>query len=61
MKPGVVKAVYATMYTVGQKRLASLIDLADQTELNAMVIDVKGSEGELIFDYLDAPADSKIA
>lgn len=57
LKPGVVKAVYATMHTAGRKeRMASLIDLTDKTELNAMVIDAKGSEGELIFDYLDASA-----
>lgn len=57
LKPDSVKAVYLTMYTAGQKeRIAELIDLAERTELNAMVIDVKGSLGELIFDYLDAAA-----
>lgn len=52
-----VKAVYVTMHTAGiQKKMDALIALADATEVNAMVIDVKGSQGELIFDMLDAPA-----
>lgn len=52
-----VKAVYVTMHTAGiAKKMDALIALADATEVNAMVIDVKGSQGELIFDMLDAPA-----
>ena len=56
LKPDAVKAIYVTMHTAGRKEAFSkLIDLADATEINAMVIDVKGSQGELLFDYLDAP------
>lgn len=52
-----VKAIYVTMHTAGiRKKMDALIALADATEVNAMVIDVKGSQGELIFDMLDAPA-----
>lgn len=52
-----VKAVYVTMHTAGiGKKMDALIALADATEVNAMVIDVKGSQGELVFDMLDAPA-----
>jgi len=57
LKPDAVKAIYVTMHTAGRKEAFSkLIDLADATEINAMVIDMKGSQGELLFDYLDAPA-----
>ena len=57
LKPDAVKAIYVTMHTAGRREAFSkLIDLADATEINAMVIDVKGSQGELLFDYLDAPA-----
>ncbi|MCR4322897.1 MAG: putative glycoside hydrolase [Candidatus Azambacteria bacterium] len=52
--PSVVKAVYVTMYTAGNReKIDALIQLTKDTEVNAMVIDVKGSEGELIFDMLD--------
>ena len=55
--PDVVKAVYVTMYTAGHReKMDALIQLAKDTEVNAMVIDVKGSEGELVFDYLDVGA-----
>lgn len=52
-----VKAVYVTMHTAGiERKMDALIALADATEVNAMVIDVKGSQGELIYDMFDAPA-----
>src|SRR3989344_3756805 len=55
LKPDAVKAIYVTMHTAGRKETFSkLIDVADATEINAIVIDVKGSQGELLFDYLDA-------
>ena len=55
--PDVVKALYVTMYTAGNKeKIDALIALAKDTEVNAMVIDVKGSEGELVFDYFDVGA-----
>lgn len=55
--PDTVKAVYVTMYTAGNReKMDELIALAKDTEVNAMVIDVKGSQGELIFDMLDVPA-----
>lgn len=54
-KPESIKALYATMYTAGNaKRLDTLIDTAKHAGANALVIDVKGSQGELIFDLLDA-------
>lgn len=53
--PSFVKALYVTMHTAHDaKQMGTLIDLARRTEINAMVIDVKGSKGELIFDFFDA-------
>ena len=55
LKPDAVKAIYVTMHTAGRHdAFSKLIDLADATEINSMVIDVKGSQGELLFNYLDA-------
>ncbi len=52
--PNVVKAVYVTMHTAAQgEKMSRLIELVNKTELNAMVIDVKGSQGELAFGMLD--------
>lgn len=41
-KPDVVKAIYLNAWAAGsQRKLARLIDLADKTEINSFVIDVK--------------------
>lgn len=55
--PPYVKAAYATMNTAGsEQRLSRIIELARKTELNALVVDVKGSGGELAFDMFDVGA-----
>ena len=55
--PDTVKAVYVTMHTAdNREKMNALITLAKETEVNAMVIDVKGSQGELIFNMLDISA-----
>lgn len=55
--PNAIKAVYVTMHTAGNReKMDALIRLAKETEVNAMVIDVKGSEGELAFDSLNVAA-----
>ncbi len=60
-KPESVRALYATMNTVSnQKRLDTLIDTARRAKANALVVDVKGSGGELIFDVLDAPSNTTL-
>jgi hypothetical protein len=47
VKPDVVKGIYVTAWTAGgQKKLGQLLQLLDDTELNAMVIDVRDS-GEM--------------
>src|SRR3989344_4935948 len=49
-KPESIKALYATMYTVGNaKRLDALMDTAKSAGANVLVVDLKGSQGELIF------------
>lgn len=52
--PRVVKAVYSTMYTAGDERMfGRLLKLINNYELNAIVIDVKDSDGRLIFDSIN--------
>src|SRR5512147_2280956 len=48
--PSFVKGIYVSASTAGyKKRFDQLVDLVDRTELNAMVIDVKGDYGDLAF------------
>ncbi|MBI3671750.1 hypothetical protein HY249_03075 [Candidatus Azambacteria bacterium] len=49
--PDIMRAVYSTMWSASSKqKRAYLEDLLDKTDLNSIVIDVKGSGGEMIFD-----------
>ncbi len=43
------KGIYLTIYSAGGQRLDKLIDLANRTEINAFVIDVKDDNGYLLF------------
>jgi len=50
MKPQVVKAAYLTYFGVGDKGIRSrVLELAARTELNAVVIDVKGDRGWILY------------
>ncbi len=50
LEPQVVKGVYLTYYAVGDRNLRSgVLDLAERTEVNALVIDVKGDRGLLSY------------
>jgi hypothetical protein len=50
-RPRTVKAVYLSYHGVGDRTIRSrVLDLLDRTELNAVVIDVKGDEGFLPYD-----------
>lgn len=52
--PQVIKAVYVTSHTAGtQSRINALIDLIKQTELNAVVIDIKDYSGYVAYDIKD--------
>lgn len=45
----IVKGIYVTAYSAGGARMAQLLELTDQTELNAMVIDVKDDLGYITY------------
>ncbi len=46
-----VKGIYITAYSAGTKtKMDSLIKLIDETELNAVVIDIKDYSGKILFD-----------
>jgi len=48
---GEAKGLYLTAYSAGStKKLDSIIDLIDRTELNAVVIDVKDYSGLVLYD-----------
>ena len=46
LRPQIVKAAYLTYYGIGDKRIRErVVELVGRTELNAVVIDVKGDRG----------------
>jgi hypothetical protein len=45
-----VKGIYSTAYSAGGGRFDSLVKLVDDTDLNAMVIDVKDDNGWITYD-----------
>jgi hypothetical protein len=50
MKPQMIKAAYLTYYGVGSKEIRGrVLDLAARTEINAVVIDVKGDRGWIVY------------
>jgi hypothetical protein len=50
MRPKVIKAAYLTYYGFGDRGIRGrVLDLVDRTELNAVVIDVKGDRGWIIY------------
>lgn len=56
--PPIIKAVYLTGWSAGmESRINYLVDLADTTEINAVVIDVKDFSGYLAYDTSVAEAE----
>lgn len=49
-EPVKVKGIYVSGPVAGISRMDELIDLVDQTELNAMVIDIKNDEGRVTYE-----------
>ncbi|HEU4369470.1 MAG TPA: putative glycoside hydrolase [Methylomirabilota bacterium] len=50
LKPQIIKAAYLTYYGVGDRGIRGrVLDLAARTELNAVVIDVKGDRGWILY------------
>ncbi|MFJ5769216.1 putative glycoside hydrolase [Psychrobacillus sp. NPDC093180] len=47
--PDAVRGVYVTGHSAGGSRFADLVNLLDETELNAMVIDIKDDFGNLTY------------
>jgi len=45
----IVKGIYVTAYSAGGERMASLLNLVDKTDLNAMVIDIKDDLGNITY------------
>ncbi|PQP80217.1 GTP-binding protein, partial [Paenibacillus sp. PCH8] len=45
----VVKGIYVTAYSAGGARMKELLELTDNTELNAMVIDIKDDLGYITY------------
>jgi hypothetical protein len=56
MTPAPIKALYVNAWAFGGSKLSSLVTLADSTEINAFVIDVKDDTGCLLY-----PSDVKVA
>ena len=49
--PEIIKAVYATVWTAStDTQINRLIDLANKTEVNAIVIDIKDYSGKIFFE-----------
>jgi len=50
LRPQAIKAAYLTYYGVGDRKIRGrVLDLATRTELNAVVIDVKGDRGWILY------------
>ena len=49
-EPVKVKGIYVSGPVAGAARMDELIELVDQTELNAIVIDIKNDEGKVTYD-----------
>src|ERR1700752_106713 len=54
--PPPIKALYVNAWAFGSTKLAQLVRLADSTEINAFVVDVKDDTGCLLY-----PSDVKVA
>jgi hypothetical protein len=49
--PAIIKAVYATVWTASSEtQMNRLIDLANKTEVNSIVIDIKDYSGKIFFE-----------
>jgi len=59
--PEILKAIYLTSWSGGsEKKIAYALNLAEETEINAVVVDVKDSRGYIAYDT-DIPAAKKYA
>jgi len=50
LRPQAVKAAYLTYFGINDRRIRGrVLDLIERTELNALVIDVKGDRGWILY------------
>lgn len=54
--PDAVRGIFVTAHSAGGERFGSLVELVEQTELNAMVIDIKEDFGHLTYIPEDGSA-----
>ena len=60
-RPDSVRALYVNAWAAGSRgRMAGLIRIADQTEINAFVIDIKESDTYLAYDHTAIPLAKEI-
>jgi hypothetical protein len=60
LEPQTVKALYLTIYGIGDRGLRGhVLELAEKTEVNALVVDVKGDRGWMAY-HSDVPLADKI-
>ncbi|MBM7586525.1 hypothetical protein JOC86_003077 [Bacillus pakistanensis] len=52
--PDAVRGIYVTGHSAGGSRFEDLIHLIDQTDLNAMVIDIKDDWGNVTYQHKDS-------
>jgi hypothetical protein len=52
--PDAVRGIYVTGHSAGGSRFDDLINLVDQTDLNAMVIDIKDDWGNVTYQHKDS-------
>jgi hypothetical protein len=53
--PSVIKAIYLTSWSAGSERtIANVIRLTQETEINAVVIDIKDYSGHILYDIQNA-------
>lgn len=55
-----VKGIYISGYMAGSEGLQSILDKIDETEINAVVIDVKNDDGRITFAMDEAPTVNEI-
>ena len=55
-----MKGVYISGYMAGSEGFQAILDKIDQTEINAVVIDVKNDDGRITFSMDDAPTVNEI-
>lgn len=55
-----VKGIYISGYMAGSEGIQTILDKIDQTEINAVVIDVKNDDGRITFAMADAPTVNEI-